>query len=448
MDARFETGIRIKTLSQREERMNMKRSVFSDVLLFSWLCFSPSLTDAAELPGPVVPDGLGINIHFTAPRPGEMEMLTQAGFRWIRMGCDWAPTEHEKGVYDFSAWDRLVATLEKHRVRAIFILCMANQFYDNGSTPVSDEAVAAFARWAAAAVHHFHGHGILWEMYNEPNYEVFWHPQPDVRQYIKLASAVAKAVREVEPDELLIGPAIVGINKPEDRDFLEACFKAGLLESWTAVSVHPYRRTAPETVAPDYVQLQKMIDQYAPQGKKIPILSGEWGYCSIWEVMDETKQGEYLARQFLTNLASGIPLSIWYDWQDDGIDPKEPEHHMGTIAYSYTEKGTPEYRPKPAYWAAKTLTNILDGYRFKERLAIGGETDCVLAFVKGEEKRFVAWSSRLPSPKPVILPVPAGKYSTIDCTGRTLKLLSADASGLSVELSYSPTYVVPEPVAH
>ncbi|MCC7498881.1 MAG: hypothetical protein IT160_14965, partial [Bryobacterales bacterium] len=28
-----------------------------------------------------VPNGLGVNIHFTNPRPGEMEMLAAAGFR-------------------------------------------------------------------------------------------------------------------------------------------------------------------------------------------------------------------------------------------------------------------------------------------------------------------------------------------------------------------------------
>jgi hypothetical protein len=40
---------------------------------------------AASLPGPAIPDGLGVNIHFTDPRPGEMEMLADAGFKFVRM---------------------------------------------------------------------------------------------------------------------------------------------------------------------------------------------------------------------------------------------------------------------------------------------------------------------------------------------------------------------------
>jgi hypothetical protein len=393
-----------------------------------------------------------VNIHFTDPRPGEMEMLAQAGFRWVRMDANWAGTEREKGVYDFSAYDRFLDTLDKHGIRALLILDFFNALYDNGMSPVSDEGVAAFARWAAAMVHHFHGRGVLWEMYNEPNSDEFWRPKANAQQYAKLAVAVAKAVREVEPDETLFGPAIVGVigpsmvavDGPEATHFLETCFTAGLLEYWGGVSVHPYRRTVPETVAVDYARLRPLIDQYAPKNKTVPILAGEWGYCNVWETMDEAKQADYLAREFLTNLANNIPLTIWYDWHDDGLDPKDPEQHFGTVAFPYFENETPVYRPKPAYWAAKTLTTALNGYRFEKRLAIGGDTDYVFEFVNGEKKRYVAWSCKLPAVKPVKIPAPAGTYSAIGCTGHTLERLSADADGLPVELKYSPTYFVLE----
>ena len=31
-------------------------------------------------------------------------------------------------------------------------------------------------------------------------------------------------------------------------------------------------------------------------------------------------------------LSQGVPLSIWYDWHDDGADAHEAEHHFGTVA--------------------------------------------------------------------------------------------------------------------
>ena len=103
------------------------------------------------MPGPIVPEGLGVNIHFTDPRPGEMEMLAAAGFRWVRMDFAWEGTEREKGKYDFSAYDRLMSALDKHRIRAMFILDYANRNYDRGLSPCSEEGRRAMARWAAAA---------------------------------------------------------------------------------------------------------------------------------------------------------------------------------------------------------------------------------------------------------------------------------------------------------
>ncbi|MCC7343649.1 MAG: hypothetical protein IT573_01845, partial [Deltaproteobacteria bacterium] len=61
-----------------------------------------------SIPPLVVTDGFGVNIHFTDPQPGEMKKIAESGARWVRMDLHWDGTEREKGVYDFSAYDRLV----------------------------------------------------------------------------------------------------------------------------------------------------------------------------------------------------------------------------------------------------------------------------------------------------------------------------------------------------
>jgi hypothetical protein len=413
--------------------MNLNRFVGLALALLC-LTYSGVAIRAAELPDPVVPDGLGVNIHFTDAQSGEMEMIVAAGCRWVRMDFAWAATEHEKGVYDFVAYDRLLAVLDAHKIRALLILDYSNPHYDQGLSPATDEGRQAFARWAAAAARHFRNRGVLWEMYNEPNIG-FWKPTPDVKQYVKLALEVGKALREAEPGELYIGPATSGI----DIAFLEACFQAGLLEYWSAVSVHPYRQDAPETAIPEYARLRTMIDRYAPQGKTIPILSGEWGYSSTWDKFDDAKQGKYLPRQWLTNLANNVPLSIWYDWHDDGTDPKEPEHHFGMVRHAYAQGQTPVYQPKPAYLAAKTLTSVLGGYRFQKRLAVGGPDDYVMQFAKGDDIRLAGWTIAA-APRTVVLPTTPGQYDVTGCTGEALPPRTGDANGLSVELTDAPTY--------
>ncbi len=393
----------------------------------------------AQLPTTVIPGALGVNIHFTDPAPGEMKMLQAGGFKWIRMDFIWSVIEKMPGQYDFSPYDRLLATLDENHVRAVLILDYSNKLYDADQSPHSDEAVAAFAKWAAASVTHFKDRGVIWEMYNEPNGN-FWRPHVDVQQYIKLALATGKAIKAVAPDELYIGPAVSGF----DLGFVDACFKAGLLKYWDAVSVHPYGQDPPESRAEPYREMRFLIEHYKPKGKTIPILSGEWGYSSVWGGFTPELQGKYLARQWLFNLSQEIPLSIWYDWHDDGPNPNEPEHHFGTTLYPGHPGRDEIYDAKPAYLAAKTLTTQLAGFAFNKRLALDQPDEYMLLFAnKAGEVRVAAWTSAR-EPRKAILPASPGAFSVVSHLGDSLPKLHADKNGLSITLTDSPQYLTPD----
>lgn len=387
---------------------------------------------------PAVPEGLGVNIHFTDARPGEMEMLAAGGFTWIRMDLSWSGTEKIKGEYDFSAFERLLDSLDQHGIRAMLILDYHNRFYDEGLSPYTDEGRAAFARWAAAAVAKFKGRGVIWEMYNEPNIS-FWKPRPNPPDYIKLAIEVGKAIRASAPDELYVGPATSKIDMP----FLEACFEAGLLQYWDAVTVHPYRQSSPETVVPEYAKLRRAIERYAPAGKVIPILSGEWGYSVAWQQFDSERQARYLARQWLVNLSQSVPLSIWYDWRDDGKDPKEPEHNFGTVRHNYRRDQQPVFEPKPAYRAAQTLTRCLNGLRFNKRLDLGRDEDWCLLFAAGDRQALACWTTHRGEPREVLLPTGRGKFRVVGLTGEEVVEREADDAGLRLALGGDVRYVLP-----
>ncbi|MDR2706193.1 MAG: glycoside hydrolase family 5 protein [Planctomycetaceae bacterium] len=391
------------------------------------------------LPLMVVPDGLGYNIHFTDAKAGEMEMLADSGATIIRMDLSWGGTERQKGMYDFSAFERLTDSLEKFKIRPLYILDYSNKFYDDGLSPHSEEGRTAFARWSAAAVLHFKDRGIIWEMYNEPNIG-FWKPKPEPEKYILLALEVGRAIRAAAPNEIYIGPATSGIDLP----FLEQCFKAGLLEYWDAVSVHPYRQTNPETVLAEYAKLRYLIDQYAPHGKKIPILSAEWGYSSAWQNYNDEIQGKMLPRQWLVNLAANVPISIWYDWHDDGKDPKEPEHHFGTTNHDYKKDAKPVYEPKQSYIAAKTFNETFNGFKYNKRLWIGDDHVYVFLFNKDNEIKLAAWTTiKEKEPINVSIPCSPGKFSAISYLGEKLPDLTATEKGLTINVSDAPIYLTP-----
>lgn len=408
------------------------------ILAIFVLAATLAAADAAHpsLPTPVVPSGLGVNIHFTDAQPGELEMLAAAGFRWVRMDLSWASTERERGRYDFAAYDRLLQALDAHGLRALLILDYGNGLYEPEGTVTSDAGRQAFARWAAASAMHFKGRGILWEIWNEPNIG-FWKPKPDVQQYVALALAAAKAMREAAPGEAVIGPATSGM----DLGFLEACFKAGLLDWWDAVSVHPYRQSDPESAAVECLKLRRLIGQYAPKNKTIPILYGEWGYSAAWESYDAERQGKMLSREWLINLVNQIPLSIWYDWHDDGTDPHDAECHFGVVAHAYHPGRNPVYAPKPAYRAAQTLTAVLGGYCFAKRLAAGRPDDYAVLFQHGDQLRLVLWTTAR-EPHPVTLPSSPGSFELVSHTGEQRRAVTVQGDSLTLAATDAPQYLL------
>jgi polysaccharide biosynthesis protein PslG len=404
---------------------------------------------AADLPEPVLPQGVGVNIHFVGGHARDLDLIAAAGFKVVRMDFSWGGTERKEGEYDWSAYDGLTGDLEKRGLRAVYILDYSNALYEEAAvsenpvthqrqrgtaSPQHPQSVAAFARWAAAAAKHYRGRRVIWEVWNEPNIG-FWKPRPDVNQYAALCLATCKAVRAADPDATVVAPA----SSEVPPAFLEPLFAAGVLADLDAVSVHPYRPNdrPPETAAEDYRQLRRLIERHAPEAKKdLPILSGEWGYASDRKGVAPETQAAYLARMQLANLLAGVNLSIWYDWKDDGPDPAEREHNFGTVRQ--------DLEPKPAYLAARTLTRELAGYRIARRLDAGGEKDYVL-LLRNEagRRKLAAWT--LGEPHAVTLDgdlVPAGKLTGTTVTGDSFTPKLADKK-LVLDLTAGPRYVGP-----
>jgi hypothetical protein len=125
-------------------------------------------------------------------------------------------------------------------------------------------------------------------------------------------------------------------------------------------------------------------------------LSGEWGYASHRRGVSLEIQAAFLARQQLVNFMSGIPVSIWYDWKNDGTNPEEREENFGTVMA--------DLRPKPAYAAVKALTTELGGCTFERRLKLGGPEDYLLCFRSpAGHQKLAGWSTQGPREITVIV---------------------------------------------
>jgi polysaccharide biosynthesis protein PslG len=402
-----------------------------------------SLARASEIPDGGVASGVGVNIHFSRGHEPDLDLMAAAGFKFARMDFFWADTERKKGVYDWSAYDELTGNLERRGLCAYYIFDYSNPLYEEMvpdkksgrvlASPQHAESVAAFARWAAAAARHFQGRRVIWEIWNEPNGS-FWQPEADVKAYTTMALATARAVRTADPGATIFAPATSGFPWP----FLEEFLRSGVLEYLDGVSVHPYRSPSqpPETAVDDYERLRGLIAANTPatRGKVIPIISGEWGYSTCVNGVSPATQAAFSARQQLANSLNGVPISIWYDWKNDGDDPKENEHNFGTVRSDLS--------PKSAYTAIKTLTQQLAGYAIESRRQTGNAHDFVLVLTNAaDETKLAAWTLDPPHSLALVIPAsPVKAFPMADSEGKTGQI-GVTNDQMILPLDAAPRYV-------
>ncbi len=399
---------------------------------------SPTPTPA--LPQSIVPEGIGVNVNLQFPATGINSLaakLSATGFRFTRLDMLWNLVEHTRGQYDFSLYDPIVGALTTHNIRLLIILDYNNPLYDNTQSPPftevgphTDAARQAFARFAAAAASRFKASGIVWEMWNEPDNPRFWYPKPDADSYMALAKLAINAIRQADPHAIIVGPALVGL-EPQYQDawnFLERCFILGLPALLDAISVHPYRLGPPESATSDYQRLRALLAQYAPSEKvNLPILCSEWGYSLTW--VSTQQQAAYFARLYFTNLMNNLPITIWYNWQD-GPDPKQREDNFGIVTF--------HDQPKPAYYAAQTLVQELDHFRYTDRLPLSSNVDFALRFTNGPASKHIVWTTG--DAHTVALPMTGTTVRVTSLIGEK-HILPVMNGQVTLELSGSPQYL-------
>jgi hypothetical protein len=359
-------------------------------------------------------DALGINVHFFSRIDGhaligskDLDLIQQAGFKKIRFDLLWGLVEKQKNIFDFAPYDAVLQDLKQRGITPMIILELGNPLYAKDSTIEPSEVRKAFARYAKAAISRYKGQGLIFELTNEPNHKIFWKPKPNVQDYMQLVLGLVPTLRKLDPSAIFVAPSTAGAPKA----FLNSCFKLGLLTLVDGVTVHPYQafykkppiNRAPENVEKEYQRTYSLIQKFAPSGKEIPILLGEWGYSSGPGEVDEETQANYLVRQAMWSIMHRVPVNIWYDWKGDSLGSLEipdKEHNFEIVHLSL--------EPKPAYRAMFELNQELNGMQFIRRKPSEAK-DYILEFGNSTGKQtLVCWT--------------LDTSHTMNLNGQTLKL--------------------------
>lgn len=305
--------------------------------------------------------GLATNLLGSAePLRPQLATLHDAGIRWIREDFAWDRIEPERGRFDWSATDELMAAAAAERVDVLAVAAYSAAWAtsdpggDVHAPPREDRDYAAYVR---AVVERYGPGGAFWrgdgperplravELWNEPWGYFFFKPEPDPARYAALARAGARAVREAADGVDVLVPADLLEVRTDGRivPWFSALLAADrsladLVDGWTA---HPYPspRSAPPDARGDprfgfdrVAEIRRLADA---AGVERPIWITELGWTTATGSEDgvtEQQQADFL------DAALGRALGAWrefvphvfvYTWNRSTGDPGDIEGNYG-----------------------------------------------------------------------------------------------------------------------
>jgi hypothetical protein len=290
----------------------------------------------------------------------------------LRVPIYWSECEPAPGEYDFAALDAQIGAAVAHdiRVQPFVYGTPAWLGSDQARPPLGPRARVAWAAFLRALVKRYGTGGSfwpgraqkepirLWQIWNEPNFVLFWHPWPNPVAYARLLHVSAQAVQNADPEARIVlagvAPVTAGVRT---WVFLRKLFRvAGVRHDFDIAAVHPYSTTLPGL---EY-QLRKVRGTMAQAGLgSRPLLVTELGVASRGEypsafVKGLDGQAEFLRAAYVRLLKLRRRWRIagvdWFTWQD--VSQPDPHCAFCEGAGLLDASG----RPKPAWWAFRQVT--------------------------------------------------------------------------------------------
>jgi hypothetical protein len=326
-----------------ERRVKKKRRakvlVAITVALALALCGATTAQARLSPPPPgffgVVPQALPTEADF-ARMQGTVETL--------RMPIYWFEVEPGPGVYDFASVDAEIGAAAERGIRVLPFIYGTPSWVGPGQAraPLEPSELAGWKGFLQVLVARYGPRGSFWigrahslpirrwQIWNEPNFRLFWAPKIEPEGYAKLLRASATTIRAADPGAkiILAGIAPVGYGMKTWVFMKRLLAVPGVRHDFDFAALHPYSADIPEL---DY-QLDKVRAAMVAGGAgKVPLIVSEFGVASHGDYPSAFIRGEAGEASFLRDAYARllqmrhrwrIAGAYWYTWQDEAAaDP-------------------------------------------------------------------------------------------------------------------------------
>jgi hypothetical protein len=285
----------------------------------------------------------------------------------LRIPIYWFQVEPRPGEYDFSGFDELVGQAAERGVRVLpFVYGSPAWLSGDPAIPPQGTARgrAAWAGFLRRLVRRYGPNGDFWEgrprslpirrwqIWNEPNFLLFWRPRPSPSGYARLLRIAARAIRAVDRGARIVTAGVAPVEGGMlPWRFLLKLYRVPGVRRFDVVALHPYSSSL-RGLEYEIRQTRRAMARSGDAGT--PLQVTELGTASngvFPNPYDKGPAGQatYLRRAFRLLLGERRRWRIagidWFTWQDASA----PDPHCVFCQYAGLFDG--DGNPKPS-WSA------------------------------------------------------------------------------------------------
>lgn len=260
------------------------------------------------------PPALGVTAHLS--RPGEAEiasrecaMITNAGIGWVRFDTDWGEVQPDSNTWDYSHIDHAVAEARATGLQPLPVL----GYWTWWTAPVW-EHLDDWRKFVRQTVSRYTNEVSAWEVWNEPNIDVFWGATPNPTQYVAVLQAACQEIKAADTNATVLLGGLSCI----PTQYIEGVYAAGGAPYFDVMNVHPYSADTPER-SRLAAELEALRGQMAVHGDDAkPIWITEIGWATHQNALSDPQGGMWAGavRAGLDWIAPGRTnwsLAVLYD---------------------------------------------------------------------------------------------------------------------------------------
>ncbi len=311
-------------------------------------------------------------------RAADLDAITTLGVQWISLDVLWNAIEHDgPGLLRWDALDAAVLDARAHGLTIIGTPSYSPPWAAGPACPADEVAFghclpanpADYGRFVAAAATRYgsrstvtaRGQSLrdaitIWQIWNEPNNQVYARPKPDLDEYTAMLKDASTRIRTVDPTATIITGGMSPAPDAADgvlispMTWTRGLYRRGARGYFDAVGHHPYSfPTNPLSPHPwnSYTQTRFVYDvmvEFGDGAKKIwGTESGVPTGTSVF-AMSEADQAQWVHDYYLgwnTDFAAFTGPLAWKSIRDQSDDPGDVWLNAGLLFHDGS--------PKPAY---------------------------------------------------------------------------------------------------